>query len=80
MKKFKKGDTVYTKATGYGLVSYEKYTVERVSKGKIKVEDLDTLFDEKTGRGDGASLGLAITIAVTPADIKAGEKYVAENG
>lgn len=77
--KFKKGDIAYTKATGYGVTSYEEYQVERVSKGKVKLYDLDTLYDAESGKGDGPSLGLEITVCVTVLDIENARKYCAEN-
>lgn len=78
--KFKKGATAYTKAIGYGLTSYEKQEVERVSKNKVFLCDLDTAYDAETGKGAGGSLGLEIRLCVTAADIKAAEAYVAEYG
>ena len=76
--KFKKGDRAYTKAVGYGVTSFEEQEVERVSKGKVKLCDLDTLYDAETGQGMGPSLGLNITLCVTPRDIERAKKYFAE--
>jgi hypothetical protein len=78
--KFKKGDVAYMKATGYGLTSFEKYEVECISKGKVKLYDLDTLYDPVTGHGADPSLGLGISLCVTPDDICNAKAYVASNG
>lgn len=80
--KFKKGQRAYTKAIGYGLVSYECAEVEAVRKGKVKLQDLDQLFDAETGKGygDPSGLGLEIKLVVTDADLKRAQKETAEDG
>jgi hypothetical protein len=48
---FKKGQKVFVSGVGFGLTSYEPYTVDSVRKnGKVALQDLEHLFDGKTGK------------------------------
>lgn len=79
--KLKAGDTTFMKCVGYGLTSYETgENVERVRKGVITLEQRDTQYHAATGQPiGGGSLGLTCSICVTPDEIAAAEKYIAEN-
>jgi hypothetical protein len=75
---FKMGDKCYTKAIGYGLVTYEEQEVESVTKRGVKLYNLDTLYDPETGIGAGPSLGLEIRLCITKAEIEKAKRGVQE--
>lgn len=59
VKKPKKGDAVSLKVVGYGLVSWEDATVERVRLNQVWIDGRKEPYTFPDGRGD-ASLGLRI--------------------
>lgn len=82
--KFEKHDLAYIKITGYGLVSFESFTIARVEGDKVWTNDSEYPFDSTTGNriwpDDQPDLGLSCALCVTARDIAAGKKYAEEFG
>lgn len=71
-KKPKAGDAVSLKVVGYGLVSWEGATIERVRLNKVWIDGRKETYTYPEGRGD-ALLGLRVDVVFD--DGKAAEAY-----
>lgn len=61
MKKPKKGDSVSLKVIGYGLVSWESATIERVRLDQVWIDGRRDPYTYPSGHGD-SSLGLRVDV------------------
>jgi hypothetical protein len=79
--KFEKGDQAFVKCIGYGLTSYEKVKIGKVSDEYAWIDPYESGFRLSDGRRDvedPAGLGLIVRLCVTEQAVAAALEYAKE--